>query len=216
MHYLHQQIPQKSKMSKERKQPDFDLREAILESANRLFLEQGYEKTSIRRIMQDTGYSPAMVYQHFRNKEDIFFTLHHRAFDELYQRFQLVIRIPHPGERLRELGRVYIDYALQHPQHYDLIFIMRQPLSAQDKKQEHWQIGERTFNILRQTVAEAMEKGILPRRDIDAVATMIWSAVHGIASLYIRDRMIIFEEADLQQRVQDALASFSDMLLAHQ
>jgi AcrR family transcriptional regulator len=53
-------------------------RERILDVALDLFLEQGYDKTSLREIAQQLGFSKAALYYHFASKEDIFKALHER------------------------------------------------------------------------------------------------------------------------------------------
>jgi AcrR family transcriptional regulator len=53
-------------------------RERILEVALDLFLEKGYDKTSLREIAEQLGFSKAALYYHFASKEDIFKGLHDR------------------------------------------------------------------------------------------------------------------------------------------
>lgn len=47
----------------------------ILDSAGRLFLEKGYEGTSLQDIIRDTGLSKGAIYHHFASKEEILETL---------------------------------------------------------------------------------------------------------------------------------------------
>ncbi len=65
-------------------------RERILDVALDLFIEQGYDKTSLRQIAEPLGFTQAAIYYHFAAKEDILFALHLRlhelgqpAFDQL-------------------------------------------------------------------------------------------------------------------------------------
>jgi AcrR family transcriptional regulator len=53
-------------------------RERILDIALELFSEQGYDKTSLREIAEQLGYSKAAVYYHFASKDDILLALHYR------------------------------------------------------------------------------------------------------------------------------------------
>ena len=45
----------------------------ILDTAERLFIEKGYEKTSLQDIITETGLSKGAIYHHFASKEDIFY-----------------------------------------------------------------------------------------------------------------------------------------------
>ena len=53
-------------------------RERILDVALDLFLEKGYDKTSLREVAEQLGFSKAALYYHFASKEDIFKALHQR------------------------------------------------------------------------------------------------------------------------------------------
>ncbi|MBU3145314.1 TetR/AcrR family transcriptional regulator [Clostridium sp. CF012] len=63
------------------------IREKIFDSASKLILELGYEKLSIRKLAKDIEYSPAMIYNYFKNKDDIIKAItsdnYHRIFKEL-------------------------------------------------------------------------------------------------------------------------------------
>jgi AcrR family transcriptional regulator len=51
-------------------------RERILAIALDLFVEQGYEETSLRQIAERVGVTKAALYYHFRSKDEILMTLH--------------------------------------------------------------------------------------------------------------------------------------------
>ena len=53
-----------------------ETRQRILDVALDLFVEQGYEKTSLREIAERVGVTKAALYYHFQSKEDIVTTLH--------------------------------------------------------------------------------------------------------------------------------------------
>src|SRR5271157_1956106 len=52
-----------------------DTRDRILQTALDLFIEQGYDKTSLREIAERVGVTKAALYYHFESKEKIFATL---------------------------------------------------------------------------------------------------------------------------------------------
>ena len=45
----------------------------ILDTAERLFIEKGYDHTSLQDIIESTGLSKGGIYHHFASKEDIFY-----------------------------------------------------------------------------------------------------------------------------------------------
>jgi AcrR family transcriptional regulator len=165
-----------------------DLKKSILDAARELFLEKGYEQTSIRNIAERIEYSPTTIYLYFEDKDAIFHEIHDQAFIFLQSKFSVLQYIDNAFERLKTMGRIYIDFALQNPGLYDLMFIIQAPMNALEKKEQCWDEGASTFNGLKNLVAECMEKGFLLKQDVEQVAFFIWSAVHGMCSLVIRNR----------------------------
>lgn len=173
------------------------MRDMILEAAMRLFVEQGFEKTSLRKIAQVIEYSPATIYLYFKDKNELFYELHSMAFRRFREEFEKVAWIADPFERLRFIGRSYIEFGLRHPEHYDLMFIMRSPMESESKG-DSWMEGKAAFGILEKTVKDCLEKGLIRPGDYRAISYNLWAIVHGICSLEIRERLKMYEEGDLE------------------
>lgn len=56
------------------KYPEETIRK-ILDTAERLFIEKGYERASLQDILDETGLSKGAIYHHFASKEDIFYSV---------------------------------------------------------------------------------------------------------------------------------------------
>lgn len=184
------------------------MRESILSASMKLFVEHGFEKTSIRKIAQAIEYSPATIYLYFKDKNELFYELHTIAFNRFLEAFQKSGWVEDPFERLRFIGRGYIDFALQHPEQYDLMFIMRSPLEGKEDK-EDWHQGKASFQILEDTVKECLEKGLIRPGDYRSISYSLWANVHGICSLAIRNRLVMYEEQD-----QDLIMESYNFLMA--
>ena len=66
---------------KERQERDREaVRRAILDAARDLFVTEGYQNVSIRKIAERIEYSPAAIYGYFASKDDIFFALAEEGF----------------------------------------------------------------------------------------------------------------------------------------
>ena len=194
-----------------REREKMELKNKILDAANELFLELGYEKTTMRKIAERIEYNPATIYFYFKNKEEIFYALQKIAFQAFYEAFLKVYEsTPNPSERLTKMGRAYIQFALENKSYYDLMFIMRQPMNA--VKNSNWKVGEKNFEFLKATVKDCIEANILPDEDVDALAMMIWAGVHGVVSLVIRDRMMKFETFDIDFLVRQAFTLFDNFI----
>lgn len=174
----------------ERKQKEkSELKSAILVAARKLFVERGVEETSIRSIAEIIEYSPATIYLYFKDKDDILHELHTQGFQELGQRMRVLMSVENPMERLKALARVYIEFAMQNTEIYDLMFIARAPMHFLEKmEQEDWDEGQRAFDFLLFTVQDCINKGHFKGHDAESLSFMFWSMVHGMVALVVRDR----------------------------
>ncbi|MGO9613081.1 MAG: TetR/AcrR family transcriptional regulator [Dissulfurispiraceae bacterium] len=180
------------------------MREQILRAAMKLFLEEGFEKVTIRRIAEDIEYSPATIYLYFKDKDEILYALHEKGFEELYERQQHVLSIKDPLLRLKKHGQVYVSFALQMPEYYDLMFIMRAP-TRKIRESAEWSAGKRSYEFLKENIRQCMKAGYLAKDDPDVVAFSVWAHVHGMASLIIRERCTMFPVEKLNAIVEKAL-----------
>lgn len=192
-----------------------DLKKAILDAARELFLEQGYDRTSMRMIAQRIAYSPTTIYLYFKDKDAIFHALHREAFQVLGSRMAPLAHVSDPMERLTAMGKVYLEFAQENPGLYDLMFIMKAPLQALEEQHHLWEEGDRVFQVLKVTVEEAMKKKLLRKSDPEITSFLIWSTVHGMAALLVRDRCFkVIDEAKHDTLVSDSLAIFTNWLKA--
>lgn len=187
-----------------KKRQQTEMREAILSAALKLFSDEGLENMTMRKIAERIEYSVGTLYLYFKDKDEIFFELHTRGFSEFYKRQLSVQDIKDPVERLTEHGIAYIQFAIDNPEYYDLMFISRAPAKI-IKKNKDWECGVRTYDLLKQNIMQAKESGKFKNVDLEVAAFSLWAFVHGIASLYIRDRIMIFPAESLRQIIAGSL-----------
>jgi AcrR family transcriptional regulator len=181
-----------------------EMKDLVLQAAMDLFIEEGYEKASIRKIADRIEYSPATIYLYFKDKDEIFHAVHEKGFEIFFHRMEQLAVIADPFERLRQLGAVYLNFAWEHPQLYDLMFIMWGPMDAL-KDDTHWHCGMRAHDGLKQMVRECIETGKMKELDVDVASMAIWSFVHGIVSLRIRNRFRMCQPEDLEKLIPAAV-----------
>lgn len=187
-----------------------EMRQLILEGALKLFLTNGFDKVSIRNIADAIEYSPATIYLYFKDKNELLFALHQRGFAKMVQEFQPLRLLNDPFEKLVEMGRAYIRFAVENPEMFDLMFIMTAPMDKLDK--EDWVEGDQAFGLLMQVVEECMEAGIFQKHNVQSTAMMIWSSIHGYTALFLRKRLGMFPECDRQPIMDEAFNLFCETL----
>ncbi|MBC7923770.1 MAG: TetR/AcrR family transcriptional regulator, partial [Ferruginibacter sp.] len=166
-----------------------DLRNLILQGARKLFLQKGIEQTTIRSIADAIGYSVGTVYVYFPSKDAILYALHAEGFTHLSGQFKVLHHVPDPMERLRAMGKVYLKFAMENPDMYDLMFSVKAPMAfLSTMNEEKWNEGKATFDALRTTIEQCMDTGHFKGHNLEPLAFMIWSLVHGMSSLEIGHR----------------------------
>jgi AcrR family transcriptional regulator len=160
-------------------------RRKILEAARRMFVQQGYEGTTMRAIAARIGYTPTAIYHHFKDKEALVAELSALDFQAFAQALRRTETETDPLERLGKIGEAYVDFGLTHPMQYQFLFMMRQPLGAPSPL-PHTPAGD-AYGFLRQTCVEVIATGRLRPEygDADELAQMAWSSVHGLVSLQV-------------------------------
>jgi len=190
-----------------------EMRDLILMAAQKLFLENGYEKTSIRGIADAIEYSPATIYLYYKDKNELLLALHVLSFQKMMQEFSVVASIADPFERLVALGRQYIKFAIENPELYDLMFIMQAPMEALACKDEMWEDGLKSFDYLRLIVQECIEAGIFKsHRNVDDASLTIWSFMHGLITIYLKKRMEMFGDNREMERMEESFKLFVEMI----
>lgn len=167
-----------------------ELKALILRAAQKLFAEKGIEQTTIRNIATAIEYSVGTVYVYFKDKNEILHELHTQGFRQLGGEMRVLFNVSDPMERLKALGRVYLQFAVENPDMYELMFSMKAPMEFLESQcKEDWTEGKGTFDALRSTVNECIQKGYFAGHQLESLSFMMWSTVHGMASLHISQRV---------------------------
>lgn len=169
-----------------------EMKDIILKTAMILFVEEGFDNVSLRKIAQKIQYSPSTIYLYFEDKESIFFELHNEGFDRLYSKQLTVQHIDNPVERLLAHGKIYLEFAFAEPDYYNIMFMLHAPVEKIQKNND-WRCGNRSFDLLRHNIAQCMEVGYFTGKNERQVSFFFWSMVHGMASLQLRLKPVLNE-----------------------
>ena len=141
----------------------------------------------MRKIAESIEYSPATIYLHFESRDEIAMQLVRDGFAALLAHMEPATRVADARERIATLGRCYVDFARAQPQTYRLIFMederFAEQVMARVKETEDADGG--AFAFLTATVRELIDDGTFVALPADTIAGLMWSALHGIASLKI-------------------------------
>jgi len=166
---------------------DGHLRRAeILRAAERIFVAEGYEGATIRKIADEVGVSSTCLYMHFRDKDQILLEICTAAMEELLAlNSEIAARPVDPVERVRMMLTAYVEFALGNPNAYRLVFCAS-PLAGSDEKlQVTQELGALCSERFLGAIREISAQGRLRTGDPRAVHQALWAACHGLVSLMI-------------------------------
>lgn len=166
-----------------RRQHKEELRRVILDAARNIFVHQGYENFSMRKLAEEIEYSPGSVYLHFKNKEELFECLVEQSFARLLRTLtglQNGRGRQDPVDELKKGMRAYVEFGLRNPNDYRFVFMLKPPAEKRPYKVHG------AFEVLRKMVRRCVEEKRFRAVDIETTAQALWTSVHGITSLLIQ------------------------------
>jgi AcrR family transcriptional regulator len=162
------------------------IRERILAAARDLFLREGFEGVSVRRIAERAGCSPGMLYHFFTSKELLLARLVERTFEKLDER--MARHAVAGGDALRRLQQTlnaYVEFGFEHPHEYFFLFAHGHGQMAPDLLSVFETRGIACFRRIRVLCEEAKAERLL-RTEIgspDETAQALWASIHGLIHL---------------------------------
>ena len=174
------------------------LRRGLLDAAGRLLVEEGPGALSMRRISREVNCSTKVIYTMFGGKRGLVEELRLEGFERLRLSVEAVEHPGDPWAYVVALGWAYRENALANPNHYAVMFGRAVP--GFEPTEEGLRRSERTFGGLVGAVEGCVEAGVVAPSDPRAVASVLWSTVHGVVSLELAGHLKgegprVFEEA---------------------
>jgi len=167
------------------------LRQEILDAASELFVKDGYENVSMRRIADKIEYSPTTIYLYFKDKAELLEQVCQETFSRLSNLMGTLLgQSTDPVERLKKGLLAYVHFGLENPHHYRATFMMPIPAEFnQEKLNQPDSPGMQAFDYLRRSVYDCISAGKFRDVDPELVSQTFWAGVHGITSLLITHEM---------------------------
>ena len=168
----------------------------ILEAAERIFVAEGYEGATIRKIADEVGVSSTALYMHFRDKDEILHEICLAAMQALLgQNSALAARPLDAVTRVRLMLEAYVRMGLEHPNAYRLVFCSP-PREDGTIRGATAEIGSLCYDRYVGVVREIAAAGRLRIADPDCAAQALWAACHGLVALMITRPSVDWAPAD--------------------
>src|SRR5947208_1859325 len=148
---------------KERQERDREaISRAILDAARDLFVTEGYQNVSLRKIAERIEYSPAAIYGYFKSKDDIFFALAEEGFRLLHNGGLEALDDLGPLERIRSIFWRLYQFSCEHPQYFALMFVDR-AVPRIGREYERFAFAREMKSQLIGQIQQCIEEGLFPR-----------------------------------------------------
>jgi AcrR family transcriptional regulator len=183
--------------TKERHERDREaVRAAILDAARELFVSEGYQNVSIRKIAERIEYSPAALYSYFSSKDDIFFALAEDGFRLLYGDGVDQLDAWPPLESVRRIFSRLYRFSCEHPQYFALMFVDRTvPRISRDY--ERFAFAREMKKHLIAQIQRCIDEGLFPATVPPSVAfRLLTTGLLGVAVMRLSERLGPEENAD--------------------
>lgn len=201
-------------ISERKEREKMEMRSLILKEATRMFIEEGFEKASIRNIAERIEYSPATIYLYFKDKDEILFAIHEQGFDILLREMNKTAKITEPFERFCKVAEVYMKFAHENPEYYDLMFIIRSPMNKLSECDSKWTCGFECYQVLKDIIQDCIDAKVMKPMNIDYASISVWAFMHGLVSLSIRDRFKMYPDEVVQDLINGSVNLMKEMYKA--
>jgi AcrR family transcriptional regulator len=174
-----------------------ETRERVLASARQIYLSQGLRGLSMRKVAAEVGISATAIYRHFEDKEAMLTSVVAQGSQLFFQYLSCGLSGKSAKERLELSGIAYLDFALDHPGYYRIMFMSSQEdVGLERLCSESAENFAPTFQYLVDRVRGCMSEGVLAEADADATALTIWAGCHGLVALRLASNLPML---DLEQ-----------------
>ncbi|NBB87775.1 MAG: TetR family transcriptional regulator [Bacteroidetes bacterium] len=185
-----------------------DLHRVILDATRSLLARHGYTNLSMRKIAKKIGYSATTIYLHFENKDALFHALIDEGMNRLYESLYDVHAqyADAPVERLRALCRQYIQFGLDEPEYYEVMFMLH-PEHMERYPAAKYRRARRNLDLFAQALEDGVTEGVMAVQNSRVAASSTWAALHGTVTLLIAQRVDarINHEAFITAAIDQAL-----------
>lgn len=192
---------------------------AILESAEKLFLERGFHGVTIDEIADSADVAVGSIYGHFDSKEGLYIALLERALgvEERHMAAAFDPTLP-PIQQLFRAGEAYLRFYFEHPGYFRILVFPyldarppdRIPVAAQRLAEK----AETQVARLAEIIESCARSGIIRAFDPYLAAKFMWGAWNGVISLNLRADRLRLSDEELESVISEGMRMLGEGLAA--
>ena len=156
----------------------------ILEAALALFVQEGYNQFSMRKLASRIEHSPTTIYLYFRDRDDLLLHICENFYANLLQeQLQGMTADAPPEQLLRQAFLSYDSYSLKHPELYKVVFFSNPQLYG--RPEDYLSRDTMSLKCWKQfceLVDNCIKSGYFRPLDCYTLSTVMWIAMHGLVT----------------------------------
>jgi AcrR family transcriptional regulator len=184
-----------------------DLRTRLIEAARSRIATEGLASLRARDVTQDAGCALGGLYTAFADLDDLVLHVNSLTLAAIEQSLAIEdMKSSSPADRLRNLARKYLDFALANRNLWKSLFEHRLP---EGRVTPQWHLDEHLFliGLIAEPLAELQPD--MPEAGRAIRARTLFGAVHGIISISLEGRFVGLPIDRLAREVDDFVTTFA-------
>jgi AcrR family transcriptional regulator len=162
--------------------------ERIALVARKLVQREGAEAVTMRRVAKSVGITPMALYRHYADRDSLLNALADDGFEELAARLADTAMPDHAEQRLVKILDVFLDFALERPRLFELMFLRRREGARQFPEDFH--AGKSpTARFAAEALEAGMNQGVFRKDDVWEIAFETGAMLQGLVMLYVGGRV---------------------------
>lgn len=158
--------------------------ERVMSAARRVLARDGSAALTMRNVASEAGVTATAIYRHYASKDELLRALIRERYDVFLQYLADAPAGRRPLDRLSAVFDRYLDYAIDHPRSYELLFIAPDGIGI-DRYPADFNSGRsRGFRQLRGLVEECIAAGQMREGDAADIALDLYAHAHGLVMLH--------------------------------
>lgn len=181
-----------------------DIRRAIISAALDIAATDGWSGVTVRKIAEQVGYTPPIIYEYFANKNAMLWAIAEEGYKALLTDLQ---RIPKEDpDFMVALAEGYWNFAHQNPAIYQLMFSKKEVLRSAD-----YYPGQDLVEFVKTLINDALPVR-LGEQEIEDLFVSIWVVLHGLVVLSANDMLL---DCGPRQATRILKTTVQDIVSAH-
>jgi AcrR family transcriptional regulator len=208
--------------SKERKEKEINIRRNdIIEAAESIFFEKGYESTTMDDVAKKAEFSKRTIYAYFSSKEQIYFEIMIRGYKLLLSLLKSKMKMEAKDnaiDEIRKIALTFYDFSIDYSDYFWAIMEYEnsvydfQNTIPDQSRDECYALGEEILMYLERSLNKGIAEGTIASSIlVNKTALILWSCMLGVFNTSRKKKIYLESYHGLNQ--EDFISSAFELII---